>query len=160
MQGKICPMRPQVAISRLDTDMNTKMYWSPSTLSFYPAGLRATYDRCQAWPDDAREVSDEIFRVFSGVPPQSGQKRGCGPDGMPIWEDAQQSIPDAQNKRRKAGLALANARQQVIDRYVLMGQTVPPDWVRYISAISRIASGAECAQSLPEPPSDQNADAS
>ncbi|MFU0912935.1 hypothetical protein [Kluyvera intermedia] len=54
---------------------------------FYPLVLKADYVAVGSWPDDGIQVSENLFREFTGPKPE-GKTRGVGPDGMPVWINA------------------------------------------------------------------------
>lgn len=64
----------------------TNFYFSPSTLSFYPNELIASYKTAGSLPDDIIAVSDETFVTYSGTPPQ-GKMRGATKERKPTWVD-------------------------------------------------------------------------
>lgn len=53
--------------------------------AFFPTSLKHLYIDAGTWPDDGTEVSDEIFQVYSAMPPP-GKIRGVV-NGMPAWVD-------------------------------------------------------------------------
>jgi hypothetical protein len=52
------------------------------------------YVRNGNWPDDAVEVSDELFSEYSSFQNGNGKVRGVGEDGMPAWVDAPEPTPE------------------------------------------------------------------
>lgn len=65
--------------------MNGTYFFSAKTLSFYPAEMMREYKISGTWPDDAIEVTEEIFNEFIITPP--GKVRGAMNDGKPCWID-------------------------------------------------------------------------
>lgn len=63
-----------------------KFYFSPTTLSFYPKELIASYESAGTLPADVIPVSDEVFNEYSGTPPD-GKIRFLGNDNLPTWGD-------------------------------------------------------------------------
>ncbi|AJJ18341.1 putative tail fiber assembly protein [Yersinia intermedia] len=62
-----------------------KYSFSEKNNCFYPHALIKDYMRAGAWPDDALEVNEETFAIYSGMAP-AGKVRGVS-DGMPVWLD-------------------------------------------------------------------------
>ena len=59
--------------------------FSASENAFYPTSLQHLYVDAGTWPEDGVEVSDEMFLVYSAMPPP-GKIRGVI-KGMPAWTD-------------------------------------------------------------------------
>ncbi|PSH16002.1 phage tail protein [Yersinia pseudotuberculosis] len=58
-------------------------FYSHTNNSFYPADLIESYQQAGTWPEDGIEVTDDVFIMYSGTPPE-GKVRGTV-DGMPAW---------------------------------------------------------------------------
>lgn len=69
----------------LGANVNTYFY-SALHNSFFPLELKEDYINGIGWPEDAVEVTDHVYREFTGEPPE-GQKRVAGKNGLPEWED-------------------------------------------------------------------------
>lgn len=132
--------------------MTDDIYWSPSMKGFYPAKLRPVYERNGSWPDDARPVPDHVFRAFSGAPPKPGQRRGCGADLMPVWEDDMSRLSEREGRVIMAQKRLLQARETVLNHFVLMGKSVPPEWADYLRILTAISSGHDAVTNLPDAP--------
>lgn len=61
-------------------------FYSASTNSFYPAAMKADYERAGSWPVDATEVDDDIYIEFTDIPPD-GMERVAGKSGYPVWSE-------------------------------------------------------------------------
>lgn len=59
--------------------------YSPSKNDFYRTSLMADYKSLKLWPDDAIEVSDDIYDKYSIEDVTIGNVRIPGSDGMPCW---------------------------------------------------------------------------
>jgi hypothetical protein len=59
--------------------------WSASKNVFYLITDLITYVRAGNWPDDAVEVSDDVFNEFATFQNRNGMIRGVGSDGLPTW---------------------------------------------------------------------------
>lgn len=69
-----------------DKTYSTKHVFSPSRLAFYPVMLKGVYEASAAgWPDDAVEVSDEVWKVYAGAAHPPGMKFGADAKGQPTW---------------------------------------------------------------------------
>lgn len=73
---------------------NSNYAWSASNNVFYLISDLLVYIRNGNWPDDAVEVSDEIFGEYSSFQNGNGKIRGVGEDGMPAWVDAPEPTPE------------------------------------------------------------------
>lgn len=83
-----------------------KMFYSPNTAAFYPELLRDAYDDSDTWPEDAIEVTDHEFTIYSGTPPV-GMIRGTV-DDRPGWV----SMPEP-TKEEKIVIAAADKRMRL-----------------------------------------------
>lgn len=62
-------------------------YWfSPEHNAFYPKALENVYKSAGTLPDDLKDVSDDAFMEFSGMPP-AGKVRATDNHGFPCWVD-------------------------------------------------------------------------
>lgn len=61
-------------------------YYSKTTNAFYLADSIANYKAAGTWPDDAKEIGDDVAIEFMGEPP-AGQLRQSDNKGMPSWQD-------------------------------------------------------------------------
>ena len=73
---------------------NSNYAWSASKNVFYLISDLLTYIRNNNWPDDAIEVSDEVFSEYSSYQNGNGKIRGVGEDGMPAWVDVPEPTPE------------------------------------------------------------------
>ncbi|EPH0495428.1 TPA: tail fiber assembly protein [Enterobacter asburiae] len=69
----------------LGVNVNTYFY-SAKHNSFFPLELKDDYINGIGWPEDAVEVTEQVYSKFTGEPPK-GQKRVAGKNGLPEWED-------------------------------------------------------------------------
>lgn len=69
----------------LGVNVNTYFY-SAKHNSFFPLELKDDYINGIGWPEDAAEVTEQVYNEFTGEPPK-GQKRVAGKNGLPEWED-------------------------------------------------------------------------
>ncbi|HCL6633674.1 TPA: tail fiber assembly protein [Citrobacter freundii] len=72
--------------------MNTYFY-SAQHNSFFPLELKDDYIKGIGWPEDAVEVTEQVYDEFSGKPPE-GKVRVSGKNGMPEWGDIQAPTHD------------------------------------------------------------------
>ncbi|ELU6036676.1 tail fiber assembly protein [Salmonella enterica] len=78
--------------------------WSASQNVFYLISDLLLYIRNNNWPDDAVEVSDEVFTEYASFQNDDGMIRGVGENGMPAWvkppePSKDELIKDAESKR-------------------------------------------------------------
>ncbi|EHG4045700.1 DUF4376 domain-containing protein [Salmonella enterica] len=71
-------------------------YYSAVKNAFFPDELKDAYQNAGTWPQDATEVEESVFSVYSAPPPQ-GKQRAAGKDGLPCWEDI--PLPDIDDAR-------------------------------------------------------------
>lgn len=60
------------------------VYFSPSTRSFYLAGIKAAYVAAGTWPTDAIVVTDDVFKQYGLTVPKAGYMIG-ETNGAPSW---------------------------------------------------------------------------
>lgn len=65
-----------------------KIFYSPTSDSFYPDELKDIYLGSNTWPSDGVEVSQEVFVEFSLSGTPDSKKRSFK-DGQFIWVDAE-----------------------------------------------------------------------
>ncbi|GAB7394756.1 tail fiber assembly protein [Enterobacter asburiae] len=64
---------------------NNTYAWSASNNVFYLIADLLKYIKAGNWPDDAVEVSDNVFNEFAAFQNGAGMIRGVGSDGLPAW---------------------------------------------------------------------------
>lgn len=62
-------------------------YYSAKTNAFYPTSMENDYINAGSFPDDAKEIADDVFQQFSASVPPEGKMRIAGEDGLPTWSD-------------------------------------------------------------------------
>lgn len=67
--------------------------YSPADNMFYSYAWKDDFDNAGTWPSDANDVSDDVYRQFSGNPP-AGKMRVAGDNGMPAWGDTPPLTPE------------------------------------------------------------------
>lgn len=85
--------------------------YSASKNFFYPDSLITDYIKSGTIPDDLVDVSDDIFKEYTGIPPD-GMVRGSDENGMPTWLN-EPDIPN-QQKLSSALSALGKEYQEDI----------------------------------------------
>lgn len=60
-------------------------FFSAKTLLFYPQNMIDEYKASGAWPNDAIEISENIYKEF--LTPPTGKMRSARSDGTPCWID-------------------------------------------------------------------------
>lgn len=93
------------------------MFFSASSLSFFPAELMEDYAAAGTWPQDAKEVTELEFQQFGCSHPPAGMQRGAL-GGKPAWVP----VPDLSADQQRAMLSVvvqseldATARGQGFD---------------------------------------------
>lgn len=74
-------------------------HYSPSQNAFFPDSLKPVYIDAGTFPDDTREVDDDVWLEFAGNHPPEGKQRAAGQDGLPCWVDI--PLPDTEDARRR-----------------------------------------------------------
>lgn len=69
-----------------------KYLFSEQNNSFYPIHLIDDYKNAEIWPTDGVEVDEDIFSLYSGMPPAE-KIRGADSQGMPVWVDLPKPPP-------------------------------------------------------------------
>ncbi|MEY0278604.1 tail fiber assembly protein [Providencia rettgeri] len=62
-------------------------YYSATMNAFYLVSMKQNYINAGSFPDDAKEIEDDIFQQFSASVPPEGKMRIAGEDGLPAWAD-------------------------------------------------------------------------
>lgn len=79
-------------------------YYSPSKNSFFPVELKKDYILAECFPEDAIEVSDDVWEEFAGSLAPKGKQRVADENGLPTWRDipppTQEETVIASEKRR------------------------------------------------------------
>lgn len=60
--------------------------FSAKRMQFFIVSKQEDYKDSGIWPDDIKQVSDDVMEKFSGMPP-SGMKLGADKKGNPAWVD-------------------------------------------------------------------------
>ncbi|EKM4700221.1 tail fiber assembly protein [Enterobacter roggenkampii] len=105
------------------------------------------FDASESWPDDAVEVTDEIFAEFSSDPP-FGKMLGAGKDGLPAWIDIPAPSREeliAEAEQHKSALFLeAQATISLWQTELQLGIISDEDkasliaWMNYIKAVQAV----------------------
>lgn len=72
---------------------DTQFWFSPSGLYFLDGDLEDSYRASGAWPEDAREVSTEVFHMHTDEIP-SGKRLGVDSEGNPTWVDFEYTVDE------------------------------------------------------------------
>ncbi|WP_140918646.1 tail fiber assembly protein [Limnobaculum xujianqingii] len=87
------------------------IFYSKTTNAFYLFDSKENYETAGTWPDDAINISLDIFNEFSGTPPD-GKRRIAGRDGLPAWGDipplTYEQVMEIANAERTEKLAEAS----------------------------------------------------
>ena len=73
------------------------------------------YIRNGNWPDDALEVSDEVFSEYASFQNEDGMVRGVGDDGMPAWVKPPEPSKDEliKNAESKRSSLISKSSQEI-----------------------------------------------
>lgn len=90
-----------------------KYAYSASKNAFYSYEWKEDYDAAGTWPDDAVDVSDDVWKEFTSEPP-AGKVRASDSSGRPVWID--KPAPPNSELRKAALSALSNTYQDDIEK--------------------------------------------
>lgn len=65
-------------------------FYSVSRNAFFPDALREDFEEAGSWPEDAVEISDDIYTEFGRLSAPDGKIMAAGADGLPVWIDMEQ----------------------------------------------------------------------
>lgn len=102
--------------SKTYTISGTRNYaWSATQNTFYLIADLLTYIRNNNWPDDATEVSDELFAEFAAFQNGDGKIRGAGVDGLPAWVTPPEPSKDEliRNAENQRSILMAKASLEI-----------------------------------------------
>ncbi len=136
-------------------------YFSPSTSSFYPEELMDSYKESGTLPDDLIPVSDDIFLIYSGVPPV-GKMRGANSERQPVWVDTpaqprEQQIALAESQKQ-ALIAEANQKTQMWQTQLMLDIITEEDkanlkeWMLYVQQVQAVDPSLGAGVVWPTPP--------
>lgn len=72
--------------------MNKQIFFSPSTLCFYPEDLIVDYKKAGELPHDVHKVPYSLYEEYALSAAPAGNKRSSDKDGNPCWVPIIQSI--------------------------------------------------------------------
>lgn len=121
--------------------------YSPSNANFYPVAMKQSYVDSGTWPEDGKEITDEIFEEFIQSPPE-GKIRG-DIEGMPGWVDM--PPPTEEEKIASNALELEGRMREATQAItiwqtkLLMGRKLTDKetaslnlWMDYIDALAQV----------------------
>jgi len=91
--------------------------YSPSKNAFYAPEFRADYDAAGTWPDDAVEVSEELYAQT--LNPPAGKIRVAGADGLPALIDL--PVESEQQARERALFDIREERKPILNALAGIG---------------------------------------
>lgn len=75
-------------------------FYSATNNNFLSEDYIEDYKASNSWPDDAKEVTNEVFQEFALDAPPEGKERTANSEGLPSWTDKVLSASyTAQNER-------------------------------------------------------------
>ncbi|BCU54058.1 tail fiber assembly protein [Enterobacter kobei] len=133
-------------------------FFSATTSNFYPEILKPDYDKSHTWPDDAIQVSEDIYLEYSAMPPD-GKERGADKHGYPAWVNLAPPTPEqlkATAEKKKLQLR-ATADQEIEWRQDAVDERIASDdeiadlaaWKKYRVLLMRVDT---TSLDWPEPP--------
>ncbi|MEA3725902.1 tail fiber assembly protein [Enterobacter cloacae] len=94
---------------------NNTYAWSAQKNSFYLISDLLAYIRNDNWPQDAVEVSDDVFTEFAPFQRGDGKIRGAGDDGLPAWVNAPEPAKEdlLRSAEARRGTLIAKASLEI-----------------------------------------------
>lgn len=146
------------------------MYWgidmnlfgfSAEKLQFFILKKQDGYEASGIWPDDIKQVSDDVMETFSGTPP-SGMRLGADKKGNPAWVD----IPPLTHEQhvtiieaqKQALIAEASQKTQLWQTQLMLGIITDEDkaslkeWMLYVQEVQAVDSSLGAGIVWPTPP--------
>lgn len=137
-------------------------YYSATMNTFYLASIKQNYIDTGSFPDDAKEIEDDIFQQFAAATPPEGKMRIAGKEGLPIWADIpfptqkeliQQAEYEKQNKIQEVSKIIA-PYQDAIDLGIATDKELKQlnAWKQYRVDLNRIDTATAPDITWPEKP--------
>lgn len=137
-------------------------YYSATMNTFYLASIKQNYIDTGSFPDDAKEIEDDIFQQFAAAIPPEGKMRIAGKEGLPIWADIpfptqkeliQQAEYEKQNKIQEVSKIIA-PYQDAIDLGIATNKELKQlnAWKQYRVDLNRIDTANAPDIAWPEKP--------
>ncbi|MEQ5565241.1 tail fiber assembly protein [Providencia rettgeri] len=137
-------------------------YYSATMNTFYLASIKQNYIDTGSFPDDAKEIEDDIFQQFAAAIPPEGKMRIAGKEGLPIWADIpfptqkeliQQAEYEKQNKIQEVSKIIA-PYQDAIDLGIATDKELKRlnAWKQYRVDLNRIDTANAPDITWPEKP--------
>lgn len=143
--------------------MHTNYAFSPVFKTFYSYLWKSDFESSNTWPDDAVDVSDEVFKTYSSNPPE-GMVLGIDSNNMPQWvsippptqqeisatadREKQRRINDANSyingKQWPGKAAIGRLKGYDLEKYNL--------WLDYLEALEAVDTSTAPNVTWPEPP--------
>ncbi|MDH2369479.1 tail fiber assembly protein [Providencia rettgeri] len=137
-------------------------YYSATMNAFYPVLMKQNYIDAGSFPDDAKEIEDNIFYQFStGIPPL-GKMRIAGDDGLPTWADIppptqeeliQHAEVEKQTRLQEASKTIAPLQDAADLGIAMVDETTAlKEWKKYRVLLNRVDTSAAPDIKWPEEP--------
>lgn len=144
----------------MNTENKPDYFFSPSTVSFYPAMMLDDYRGAGTLPDDLVSVKNDMFTEFSGTPPE-GKVRGVI-ESKPAWVDTPpltvgELIRQA-NEIKQTLTTEANQKTQLWQTQLMLGIITDEDkislteWMRYVQKVQAVDTSTAPDIIWPEKP--------
>jgi len=123
------------------------IYFSATTLGFYPKELKSVYGDVNTWPNDAVKITDAVYAQYQQSPPE-GKQIGSDGKGQPTWVDIPQPTPEQMRSqaayRKQSEMAEAEDVIAPLERAVKRDMATDEEkaqldaWERYSVLLSRV----------------------
>lgn len=114
-----------------------KIYFSPTTLAFYPDEFKKEYQKSGSWPSDAILVEYGAFKKYSLEVPPMGFKLGVT-NNSPCWVEDEDSVEESQEEERvwrDSELARSDIELYKVQDSDPKAKGIVPDWRNYRKAL-------------------------
>lgn len=78
------------------------MYFSKTTLGFYPDDMKPDYEKAGSWPSDAVELTEEEAATYWCKQAPAGEQLGGDAEGRPCWVAIPEPSPEERTAANKA----------------------------------------------------------
>lgn len=138
-------------------------FFSAKTLLFYPKNMMDEYKASGSWPNDAIEVSEDIYKEFLTSP--KGKTRSATSNGTPCWIDVplpthENLVSLAEQKKNRlfaeANTAIAPLQDaQDLDMATGNEQDLLLAWKKYRVLLNRVDTSTALGIEWPTPPAEE-----
>ncbi|UBX29857.1 tail fiber assembly protein [Arsenophonus apicola] len=137
-------------------------YYSAKENTFCPAQFKQDYIDAGSFPEDACEVSEEVWLEFAGNAPPDGKERIAGQNGLPVWVDIPPLTQDERivmaEKEKAILMKIASEAisplQDAVDLGIITNEefVVLQEWKKYRVLLNRVDTSTASDIEWPKKP--------